>query len=175
MSEQTRQNSSVGVMQIPGIRQAFGGGLLAGLLALVGQLLVGGILRDVTPRAPLEAALPSMRFIGSSVITASSTILALILTVVGLTRRIDNEFSAEHYERIRLLAIINVALLMGSMLLLIVLSVPVGESVSITPQWYTAAYVVYIVLTSSVSGGFVTAAFMLYYAIDSLLEVVHPQ
>ncbi len=60
-------------------RQAIIGGVLAALISMVGVILPGRIT-NFEARGLLEAMMPSVHFLSSSVMTASATIMALMLT-----------------------------------------------------------------------------------------------
>jgi len=62
-----------------GAKRALVGGLLAGGGAIAGQYLMGRIYSGTEARQPLEAVNPSACSLGTSVVTASSTILASCL------------------------------------------------------------------------------------------------
>ncbi len=63
------------------------GGLLAAGIALVGQWFVGKVYNDSEALKLIEAMVPSSRAVGTSVVTASGTILALMLTMLSLTNQ----------------------------------------------------------------------------------------
>lgn len=157
-----------------GARWALAGGVLAAIVALSGQWLVGQISSGWEARAMLESALPSARALGTSVVTASSTILALMLTMLGLTRQANTDFDMRFYRRIEHTGLLSSISLSGAILLLLFLSVPLQEKLEISPHWYTTIYYVVISLTAALAGLLVSIVFMLFNAMTSLIGVLRP-
>ena len=150
------------------------GGVAAVVFALSGNLLVGQIYSGFEARRFIEAMLPTTQTLTFASITASSTILALMLTLISFTRKLENEFDMFFYRRIKRIGLLSCVALITSILLLLFLSVPLQESDKVPLNWYRIIYYVIISLSALISGLVVTIVLMLFNAISGLIDVVCP-
>lgn len=146
------------------------GGVLAAAACLAGTLALGNP-GDYQARQLLEATLPTLRFLCSAMITASATVLALMLTLLGLSFSTEHRLSGDHYRRIRRIARYDSIALVGALLFLVMLTMPVAESENFPTGWFEGLY--YGVLgTASLLAGWLSAiVFMLYDTISAIVEV----
>ena len=118
--------------------------------------------------------MPSARAVGSAIVTAAGTILALMLTMLSLTNQARSSFDRIFYQRVERIGLLStIALAMGTLLLLF-LSIPIQESQQVPSSWYSYVYYVVIALTASLSGLLVAIVLMLYNAMTSLIQVLRP-
>lgn len=155
-----------------GAKRALIGGLLAGGIAIIGQYLVGRIYSGTEARQLLEAVIPSARSLGTSVVTASSTILALMLTMISLSRHATSALEVTFFKRVERIGLMSAAGLVAAMLLLLFLSIPIQESQQLPTSWYSIVYYTLITFTAAVTGLLVSIVLMLYNAMQSLVNVV---
>lgn len=148
-----------------------GGGVaaLVFLLTLVGVGRVG----DSEAMRLLEATLPTIRFLCSSSIAGASTVLALMLTMLGLTRDIDKDLDPEYYDRIRHIATLCVTVLVGAVGLLLFLAVPIRESDGLE-TWYNVIYYAVLVMASLLGGALVAIVLAIRQAVFTLVHVSDP-
>ena len=170
-STQQEQQESQHLLFI-GAKRALLGGLLAGGVAIGGQFLVGRIYTGTEARQLLEAFVPSARSLGTSVVTASSTILALMLTMISLSRHATSQLEQSFFKRIQRIGLLSTAGLVIAMLLLLFLSIPIQESDQLPSSWYSIVYYTLISITAAVTGLLVAIVLMLYNATQSLVKVL---
>lgn len=142
-------------------------------MAIVGQYLVGRIYTGAEARQLLQAVVPSARALGTSVVTASSTILALMLTMISLSRHATSRLEQTFFKRIQRIGLLSASALIAAMLLLLFLSIPIQESDQLPSSWYSIVYYTLITITAAVTGLLVAFALMLYNAMQSLVKVLH--
>lgn len=150
------------------------GGVLAAGIALVGQWLIGRVYSGAEARELIESMLNSALFFGASVVTASATILALMLTMLSLSDQTKIDFDRIFFRRIERIGFLTTISLASSILLLLFLSIPVQESKSVPTNWFTAIYYFLIVFLALLAGLLVSVVLMLLNAIRSLIEGVRP-
>jgi hypothetical protein len=150
------------------------GGVLAAVIALVGQWFIGRIYNGDEARFLIAAMLNSALYFGASVVTASATILALMLTMLSLTDQSKIDFDTVFFHRVEKIGILTTISLASSILLLLFLSIPVQESKNVPTQWFTTIYYVLIITLALLAGLLVTVVLMLLNAIRSLIEGVRP-
>ena len=149
-----------------------GGGIAAAIMGSV-MFSVGG-LSSWEARSLLEAALPTVRFLCSSLMTATATTLALMLTLLSLSAGSDRRIKGAHYERIRLVAFVDVVAFVGATLLLALLVVPFSEATDIPVQWYKGIYYGMTLSSALLSGVLVAVMLLLYAAVRDMIDTVGP-
>jgi hypothetical protein len=153
------------------LRKALLGGILATIVAGVGSTVVGN-LYGAEGRLLLEAMLPTTRFLCSSMMTATATILALMLTILSLSSSSSNQIHSSHYKRVQQIALLDMIAFVGATLLLLVLNVPLEESDSLSTEWYNTSYYVILIYSSALGGMLISIVVMLYAAIRDMISVV---
>ena len=157
-----------------GSKKALIGGVLAAAIALGGQWLIGQIYSGYEARKLLEAMSSSAHYLGSAVVTASATIIALMLTMLSLSSQADDDFDTVFYKRIERIGVLATISLTGGILLLLFLSVPFQEADGVPNRWFTTIYYVLITFLAVLSGLLVAIVLMLLNAMTSLIDVVRP-
>lgn len=153
------------------LRKAVLGGALAVVVAVAGSTVVGN-LYGAEGRLLLEAMLPTTRFLCSAMMTATATILALMLTMLSLSSNSSNQIHSSHYERVQQIALLDMVAFVGATLLLLVLNIPLEESDSISTEWYSTTYYIVLTYTSVLGGMLISIVMMLYAAIRDMISVV---
>jgi hypothetical protein len=153
-----------------GIRTALVGGFIAALVMGSVSLLVGRV-SGVEAENLLEATIPTTRFLCSGVMTASATILALMLTLLGISSGTEKSLVQEHYRRIRQIAVTVVIAFIYATVVLVAMVIPFGEDLDIPSGWYVAIYYAVTGSSALLGGLLVAVMFMLYAAIRDLIEV----
>lgn len=157
-----------------GSNKAMYGGLLAGAIALGGQWLVGQVYNGYEARQLLESVAASSLYLGSSIVTASATIIALMLTMLSMSKNSDSQFDSVFYKQIQIIATLSSVALSAGILLLLFLSIPLQESEQVPSSWYRTIYYILITFVAVLSGLSVGIVLMLLSTINSLINVVKP-
>ena len=155
------------------IRFAAVGGSLAAV-GMAAVLVAVGLANSGGERFMVEAAMPSVRFLASAVMTVSATTLALMLTLLGLSTDIDGEIRKDHFERVRQIALVDVCAFVLATVLLVIVVVPVSEASPIPGRWYSWIYYGISVASSALGGGLVAVMLLLFAAIRDLIVVLAP-
>lgn len=158
-------------LPLPDFKREFVGGALAALVLVVGALSVGHI-SGAEAKVLLESMLPTARFLYSGVITASATILALMLTLLSLSVNTQSELDPRHYQRVQKIALIDTVAFVTGMTLLVFLVVPLDESKNVANYWYQVFYYVTIGGSALLSGLLVTVVLMLYTTVRDMIEIL---
>jgi hypothetical protein len=108
-------------------------------------------------------------------ITASATILPLMLTIFSFARRADAEFDPWFYERIKTISWICCASFFAGLVTLVVLSAPIGDMTQVGNDWYQIFYYVIVGGLSTLVGLLAAQLVMLYYAIIHVLRRLNPK
>lgn len=149
-----------------------GGGVAALIMGAVAFSV--GTVSGGEARSLLDAALPTIRFLCSSLMTATATTLALMLTLLSLSTGSDRTIRGAHFERIRLIAFVDVVAFVGATVLLAVLVVPFGEATEVPSRWYEGIYYAVTLSSALLSGLLVGVMFLLYAAVRDMITTVRP-
>lgn len=145
------------------------GGLAAAIVSF-GALASVGTASSVEARRLLDSVLPTVRFAASAYVAGGASILALMLTLITFSISHDQEFRSTHYRRIRDVAVLTTASIVGSVLLLIFLSFPIDQA-DVQRSWYLPVYYA-VLLGAAVTGGvFISVILMLYYAVIGMIDL----
>lgn len=157
-------------------RADLGGAIVGGLVsavAMFGAVIAVGRVGDFRALRIIEAVLPTTRFLASTAIGAGVTVLALLLTLIGLSLNVDIEFHSRLYRRARVITVLSiVAIVMGSLLLLAV-TMPIDEVEDLT-AFYDVLYYILATSTAVLGGVMVTIGLMISATLLGLIELAHP-
>ncbi len=142
------------------LRVAAGGAATA--VIGIGSVLIVGYISQLQALDLLRTMLPTTRFLCSAVMTGTASILALMVTLLSLSRTSETDFKALHYRRIRRIAFVDSLAFVGALLLLLFIMIPMEESEVIPLEWYRFVY--YGVLAAAaILGGMVVSVVMMLY------------
>ncbi len=154
------------------LRHALVGGAIAAVIGFGGMALVGTVSSYEAERL-VQAALPSLRFLASTLAAAGATIMALMLTMLSLTHGQDRDFKPSHYHRLRQVSTLCSVLIAGSVLLLLFLAIPIEESDTVQ-RAYSYVYYGLSAAAATATGLLVAIVMMLNYAIRNLVGIFVP-
>jgi len=149
------------------------GGIIAVLFSLVGAFGVGSV-SGAQAMILLEAMFPTTRFLCSAVMTASATILALMLTVLSLSQSFEKPLKPVHYRRIKQVALVTTIAFIASSITLLLHTIPLEQTESVPSTWYDVIYYVLLGTTAMLGGFMTTIILMLYRTVSQLIHVVSP-
>ena len=150
------------------------GGLLTVGVSLAMRFLVGQIYGSSEAVQLIQALSGSSLYLGAAIATSSATILALMLTILGLAKESSNDFNVKLYHRIDVIGLLSAISLCGSILLLLLLSLPVGQFDNLSSGWFTWLYYTLVVLIAGLSGLLISTILMLFSTIRSIIASLTP-
>lgn len=153
-------------------RAAVGGGVAA-FVALVGMLVVN-VSSGSEAHLLLEGMLPSIRFLCSAVMTATATVLALMLTLLSFSSAQSKRLKSNHYDRVRQIAQVDSVTFAAALVFLLLVSVPLADPTEVPTNWYEIIYYFTVLYSAAIGGALITVVLMLYSAITDLIGVIHP-
>lgn len=151
------------------LKYAASGGVAAAVIGFGGMAIVG-TATELQARRLLDAVLPTVRFAASAYVAGGAAILALMLTLLTFSISHELDFRRSHYKRIREISAMTTAVMVGSVVLLMFLSFPLGEA-EVERGYYLWVYYA-VLLGGAVTGGvFISVILMLFYAIRELVTL----
>lgn len=143
-------------------------------MALLQPLLTDHIYSGTHAVDLLESIKESSLYLGSAIATASATVLALMLTLLSITSQVDKSFDRSTYQGIKLIGDISTATFIGSVALLLLLSLPIGEFEVISGRWYVGLYYALSLLNGLLSGLTVVGVLVLSDTLKTLIKSLAP-
>lgn len=147
---------------------------IAATVAIAQPLLTGHVYSGARAVDLLQSIKESSLYLGSAIATASATVLALMLTLLSLTSQVDTSFNRSTYEGIKLIGDISTATFIGSVALLLILSLPIGEFTVISDQWYAGLYYVLATLNGLLAGLMIVGVLVLSDTLKTLIKSLAP-
>lgn len=137
-----------------------------------GVVLVGNVASFKALRL-IEATVPTGQFLASAAIAAGATVLALMLTLIGLTVSTDLTFSDAHYQRIRNINTLALSVIVVAVVALVTMAIPIAE-VDEVRNYYAILYFILAAILSVLGGLVVAMALMIGGTVRGLVDAAHP-
>lgn len=150
-----------------------GGGLAIGL-AVATRFVIGEVYSGYEARVLLESLIGGGLYLVSAIVGASATIVALMLTILGLARSSDSKFSPALYRQIRRISVLASVVLVLSVLTLLIMTIPVHKADNLPSSWIRWVYYVVSASVATLSGATITLVFMLLSAVLAIIRTVSP-
>lgn len=152
------------------------GGLMMAVFSVAGLAIGGQVYGSRTALELIEVMSPPLQMLAFATITATMTMLALILTMLGLIKQAEVGFGQEFYKLIERISLIATFLLIISALLLTLLAIPITEAeIGDLEVWVTTLYYILTFVNSLIVGLLVATVLMLYDSIKSVIRALNPQ
>ena len=152
-------------------KRALTGGLIAAIIAGMGFFFIGN-LSEYEAKKLIKSSVPGVNMLCNTVVLASATILALLLTLLGLSSGSNLTLKNDHYRQVKLLAKWDASLFISAIILFQLTNIPLTEADNVPKDWYNTVYWGTLVLSSMLSGGIVTVILMLYRTIANIVDIV---
>ena len=155
------------------IKSASVGGGLSAVIIFLGTYLLGNI-SDAEAINNLQEIRPTLRFTASGSLTATSTILALMLTLLSFSQQSERRLRAYHYNRIWWIARFAAIVFVAALVLLMMLNVPINNAEEAFRGLYNVVYYTLLVYTALIGGLLITIILLLYQAARDIILIAHP-
>lgn len=147
------------------------GGLIAAVITGTGVFLLGNV-SGYEAKNLITSSLPGINMLCNTIALASATILALLLTLLGISSGSSSKLKKEHYLQVMAIAKLDTILFVVSIILFQVFNIPITESDELPTTWYSSIYWATLFLSSLLSGGIVSVILMLYNTVINMIKIV---
>ena len=144
------------------------------LIGLGARQAIGTVYGAAEARDLLEALSRAGLYLGSAIATASATTLALMLTLIGMIRRIDTDFDRQTYKQVTRIATLSTLTLMLSFLVLLAFTLPMGEFENLPKGWYNYLYTALFSLTVLMVALAAASVTIVFMTIRSIVSHITP-
>lgn len=152
-------------------KRALIGGIIATVFTGFGAYALGSI-SGYEAKELIKSSLSGFHMLCNTVVLASATILALLLTLMSVSSGTKSNLNKSHYKHIILIAKIDTVVFVAAMIIFQFFNLPVTEAENVPSEWYTYIYYTSIIVSSILSGGLISVVLMLYNAVTSIIKVV---
>lgn len=152
-------------------KRAVMGGIVSTLFMAAGTLILGQ-LSGYKAKELLTTSLSGINMLCNTVILGSSTILALMLTLLSLSRAAKSSLSKAHYAHVLTIAKVDTILIIVAIITFLMLNLPITETQEVPNSWFNVIYYVSLGMASVLGGGFIAVVTMLYGTIANVIHIV---
>ncbi len=155
------------------LTRAVFGGVTACLVIFLGTYLTGNI-GSWEAKELVSEIKDSLLYTCSAILTSTSTILALILTLLSISSSDEQKLKPIHYARIQWISRLAIVAFIASLLLLLLLNLPIKNSEKEIGHLFEIIYYIILVYAAVLGGMMVSLILMLYQAAHEIILVAHP-
>jgi hypothetical protein len=147
----------------------------AGVAALFmfGTAFVLGTIASSEAFGLLEAILPTARFLAVGVLTASITVLALLLTLLGMSLNSEYTFRSRFYFRIGRITTLSTAAIVVAVSLLLMSGLPL-EEIEGAERFYDLYFYALAACISALGGLAISIGLMIGSTLKGLAQIGEP-
>lgn len=145
--------------------------IIAALLTGSGAYVLGSI-SGYEAKDLITASLPGINTLCNTIVLASATILALLLTLLSISSGSQSKLKESHYQHVLIIAKFDTVVFVTSMIAFQIFNIPITEADNVPSNWYTYIYYITLGTSSLLSGALIGVVLMLYNAVSSIIKIV---
>lgn len=149
------------------------GAIVAAVAAAI-WLTIGEVYSSSETRQLYQQLSSSSLYFGSAVAGTSTTVITLMLATLSLTHRLDNEWGATVYRRLRITAIFAVVSLGTAIILLLIVAAPATQAESIPKWWFSYLFPMVYFIDAALAVLMVMTAGLLFKTVDQIICEISP-
>lgn len=153
------------------VKRAIVGGIVSTIVMASGTFILGQI-SGYKAMELLKNSMSGINMLCNTVILGSTTILALMLTLLGLSRSSESRLTDRHYKDVLMIAKSDTILIVVTVVTFLMLNLPISESKEVGSNWYQTIYYASLGMASLLGGGFIAVVMMLYGTITNVILIV---
>lgn len=147
------------------------GGIAAATFTGLGAFLLGDI-SGYEAKSLITSSIDGINMLCNTILLASATILALLLTLLGISTGTESKIKKAHYKQVLNIAKFDTVLFVGSLVLFQLFNIPITESESLPTYWFAYIYWATLFFSSVLSGLMVTVILLLYSTVTNIISIV---
>jgi len=151
-------------------KKAISGGLIATIIIGMGAFLLGNI-SGYEAKKLLESSMQGLNMLCNTIVLASATILALLLTLLGISTGTDARLKNRHYKQVLNIAKFDTVLFISALVMFQFFNIPITEADRVEVSWYKYIYWGTLFASSIISGMMVTTILLLYRTVTNIIAI----
>ncbi|GEQ85880.1 hypothetical protein ULMS_13880 [Patiriisocius marinistellae] len=152
-------------------KQAFIGGIITTFLIALGVFLLGNI-SGYEAKKLIATSMQGFNMLCNTIVLASATILALLLTLLGISTGTETKLKKRHYQQVLSIAKFDTILFISALILFQFFNIPITEAENVETSWFKYIYWATLFSSSIISGMMVTTVLMLYRTVANIIAIV---
>ncbi|WP_339840197.1 hypothetical protein [uncultured Maribacter sp.] len=152
-------------------KRAIIGGVISLAFIGLGTFMLGN-LSGYEAKELIKSSLTGLNTLCNTIVLASATILALMLTLLGVSSGTNSKLKNDHYLHIMQIAKLDTAIFIASLLFFLMFNLPVTESENIPSNWFNVIYYVTIAVSAILSSALIVVVLMLYNTIINIIKII---
>jgi hypothetical protein len=152
-------------------KRAILGGLISLSIIGLGSYMLGN-LSGYEAKELIKSSLTGLNTLCNTIVLASATILALMLTLLGVSSGTNSNLKDDHYLHIMQIAKLDTVVFIASLLFFLIFNLPVTESENIPSNWFSIIYYITIGVSTVLSSALVVVVLMLYNTIINIIKII---
>lgn len=152
-------------------KRAFIGGLISMFVILLGTILLGR-LSGYEAKELIKNSVGGMNTLCNTIALASATILALLLTLLGLNSTSKSKLKKDHYHHILQIAKLDTIVFIAAVITFLLFNLPITESDNVPPSWFSTLYYMSLTVSSILSASLIVVILMLYNTVVNIVKIV---
>ncbi len=151
-------------------RALVGGGISLAVI-LTGSFMLGE-LSGYEAKVLLKNSLSGLNMLCNTMVLGSATILALLLTLLGLSSGTESKLKDDHYRHVLQIAKMDTIVFVASLMTFLLFNLPITASENVPQNWYDFIYYSSIVVSSVLSAALIVVVLMLYNTVVNIIKIV---
>lgn len=147
------------------------GGVAATIFTGLGVFLLGNV-SGYEAKQLITSSLPGVNMLCNTIILGSATILALLLTVLGVSSNSKSKLKKAHYRQVLLIAKLDTIVFVVALVMFQFFNIPITEAENVEVSWFEFIYWATLLISSIMSGMMITVILMLYSTITNIIHIV---
>jgi len=152
-------------------KRALLGGAISLAIILSGTFLLGK-LSGYEAKILIRNSLTGMNTLCNTIALASATILALLLTLLGISSSSKSKLKKDHYRHILQIAKLDTFVFVAAVITFLIFNLPITESESVPYNWFNFVYYISLAISSVLSSLLIMVVLMLYNTIVNIIKIV---
>ncbi|RXG23376.1 hypothetical protein [Leeuwenhoekiella aequorea] len=147
------------------------GGLITFVFLGIAVFFLGDI-SGYKAKELIEVSLSGLNMLCNTIVLGSATILALLLTLLGISTGSNSKLKKAHYIQVLNIAKLDTVLFISALIMFQMFNIPLTESEDMHTEWFKYLYWITLFFSSLISGMMVTVILLLYTTVTNIITIV---
>ncbi len=147
------------------------GGLITFIFLGIAVFFLGDI-SGYKAKELIEVSLSGLNMLCNTIVLGSATILALLLTLLGISTGSNSKLKKAHYIQVLNIAKLDTILFISALIMFQMFNIPLTESEDMHTEWFKYLYWITLFFSSLISGMMVTVILLLYTTVTNIITIV---
>ena len=152
-------------------KRALIGGGISLIVIVLGTVLLGK-LSGYEAKVLIKNSLDGLNTLCNTIALASATILALLLTLLGLSSNSKSKLKKDHYQHVLQIAKLDTVVFITAVMTFLLFNLPITESDNVPNNWFNVLYYMSLAVSSILSAALIVVVLMLYNTVVNIIKIV---